>query len=421
MHLRGRRPRVPHHPPRLVAANALLLAATGSDRPSREAGSGEVDWDYLQRAADRQGVAPLVYDWLRRQPDVAVDAQAVEGLHEKYWAGHFRNRLLLEELHRVARAAAGLGIEVMPLKGAHLAPWLYRTPALRPLSDLDLLIHPRDIARLGGLLQSIGYAEVSHAPSYVDDQWLDLDSRDYCWFAIRQGFDSLIEYRVAPLELAVGRLTDLDEAYTAILRHHAREVWSRSMPTPDGAMRRQSPEDLLLHVATHMAAKHLDFRLIWLHDIARIVRGTHGFDWTYVAARSAELRMAAPVAAALEAARQYAAAPIDDAPIDAIVRTLGRPSRVSLEHRDLARLRRHVGELPQSDLSVGGPAIWPLGAALSRVRGVRSRLRVLRWVLLPGREYLEHRGTAGQGPGSRVAGSLKRLVLRARRPSGTRA
>lgn len=411
---------MPHHPPPFVAENALLLAAAASDLPPPDGRRGEVDWDYLQRAADRQGVAPLLYDWLRRHPAVTVDASVAEALHEKYWSGHFRNRLLLEELQRVARAAAAEGIEVMPLKGAHLAPWLYPAPALRPLSDLDLLIHPRDVARLGGLLQSMEYAEVSHAPSYVDDRWLDLDSRDYCWFAVRQGFDSLIEYRVAPLELAAGRLTDLDEAYTTVLRHHAREVWTRSTPSPDGAMRRQSPEDLLLHVATHLAAKHLDFRLVWLHDITRIVQGTPDLDWAYVAARSAELRMAAPVAAALEAARQYAAAPIDDAPIEDIVRTLGPPSRVSLEHRDLARLRRHVGELPRSDLSVGGPGIWPLGAALSRVRGVRSRLRVLRWVLLPGREYLEHRGTAGQGPGGRITGSLRRLLLRARRPTGTR-
>ncbi|MDH4064477.1 MAG: nucleotidyltransferase family protein, partial [Acidobacteriota bacterium] len=231
---------------RFVTENALLLAATRVDaRPAPSSGTG-LDWGYLRRAADRQGVAPLLYDWLRHHADVNVDAALAKSLHETYWSGHFRNRLLLEELQGVTRAAADLGIDIMPLKGAHLAPRLYPSPALRPLSDLDLLIHPRDVARLGALLQSMGYTEVGHAPSYVDDEWLDLDSRDYCWFAVRQGFDALIEYRVAPLELAVGRLTDLDEAYTGALRRHAQEVWTRSTPSADAAMRVQSLEDLLL-------------------------------------------------------------------------------------------------------------------------------------------------------------------------------
>ncbi|MCC7243543.1 MAG: nucleotidyltransferase family protein [Acidobacteria bacterium] len=409
------------HPSPFIEANALLLAAARAGEPASAPSIGaDLDWDYLGRAAERQGVAALLHDWLRRHPGAPVDAVCAEALHESYWSGHFRNRLLLEELQRVAQAAADLGIEIMPLKGAHLAPRLYPAPAFRPLSDLDLLIHPRDVARLGALLQSMGYAEVDHSPSYVDDEWLDLDSRDYCWFAIRQGFDALIEYRVAPLELAVGRLTDLDRAHTDALRRHAREVWTRSTRSPDGTMRVQSPEDLLLHVATHLAAKHLDFRLIWLHDLARIVLGTPELDWSYVITRSADLRMAAPVAAALEAARCYAGAPIADAPIDAIVETMGPPSSVSLAHRDLVRLRRHVDALPGLDLTFQGPGVWPLGSALSRVRGWRSRLRVLRWVLLPGRGYLEHRGTAGGGVLGRVTGSVKRLVLRARRPTAPR-
>ena len=128
--------------------------------------------------------------------------------------------------------------------------------ALRPLSDLDLLVHPRDIAAVGELLRSMEYEQTDSSPSYVDDEWLDLDSRDYCYFASRQGFDAFIEYRVAPLELAVARLTDLDAGYTQALRAHAQLVWTRGRFDVSGGWVRQSPEDLLLHVATHLAAKH---------------------------------------------------------------------------------------------------------------------------------------------------------------------
>jgi hypothetical protein len=358
-------------------------------------------------------VAPLLHAWFGRPPEIIADEATRGALHDAYWSAHFRNRLLLEELRTLLNVAGEAGIDVIPLKGARLAPHGYPTPVLRPLSDLDLLVRPRDVGRMAALLRERGYAEVDHAPSYVEDEWLDIESRDYCWFAVRQGFDALVEFRAAPLELAVGRLTDLDDAYTAALRRHATSVWERSSPSPDGAGRVMSPEDLLLHVTTHLAAKHLDFRLIWLHDIARIVAGSSRLDWDYLAARAKDLRVVAPVTAALEAARRYAGASITDAQMDGVRAGLGPPSAFSLAHRDLRRLMRHVDELPTADLTFEGPGVWPLGAALSRVRGVRARLRVLRWVLLPGREYLEHRGLAGgTGTFGALAGSAKRLAVR---------
>lgn len=398
----------------VTAENALLLATARVDAaPAPHCRS--LDWDYVLRAADRQGVLPLLYQWLRRHPDVAVDAAVMEALHEAYWRGHFRNRQLLEEFHRLAAAATAAGIAIMPLKGALLAQRFYDTPALRPLSDVDLLVHPRDVVPFGALLRSMGYDETAGAPSYVDDEWLDRDSRDHCYFAIRPGFDAFIEYRVAPLELAVGRLTDLDAGYTTALHRHRGEVWSRARASVDRRWQMQSPEDLLLHVATHLAAKHLDFRLIWLHDLARIAITTPALDWTYVAERSAALRVVAPVTAALDAARRHLGAPITEPQLAGLTRGLGRRSRLSLVQRDFARLQRHVDGLPGRDLTRDGPWAWPLGAALSRVRGWKARLRVLRWVMLPGGEYLQHRGTGGAGPLGRVAGSLKRLGLRVRR------
>ncbi len=393
--------------PRFTVENQLLIAASRlDDRPLATPADG-LDWAYVAAAAERQGVGPLLYQWLQRHPECAADADVRKALHEVYWHGHFRNRLFLAELDQLATAATNRGLALMPLKGALLAPQYYEQPALRPLSDIDLLVHPKDLAPFAALLREQGYAETGSSPSYVDDEWLDLDSQDYGWFASRVGFDSYIEYRVAPLELAVGRLTDLDADYTRALRDQSRDVWTRASRSRDGALWLQSPEDLLLHVATHMAAKHLHFRLIWLRDLALIVQRP-GLDWSYVASQSARLRMAAPIIAALEAARQYVGAPITDAQIAGLVATLGPASSLSLVHRDLTRLRAHVQTLPHRDLRNDGPWGWPLLAALSRVHGWPARLRILRWVVLPGADYLAHRGTAGTG----VIGSLKRLVRR---------
>lgn len=395
--------------------NALLFAAchVGTEATT-PVPSPPLDWTYVLRAADRQGVTPLLHEWLKRHPEVVVDEEWAHRVHDAYWASHFQNRLLLSELERVSHAASGAGIDLMPLKGATLATDYYPTPALRPLSDLDLLVRPHDADGLGRVLQALHYQEVAPSPSYVADRWLDDASRDHCWFATRDGFDVLIEYRTAPLELAVGRLTDLDPACTALLRQHAAEVWARAGAARDRTAigTRMSPEDLLLHVTSHLAAKHLDFRLIWLHDVARIVMGAPELDWDYVSRTSTHLRIAAPVSAALQAAAAWAGAPIRAEHLERVRAGLKARSVVALERRDYDRLCRHIASLGGGDLTAQGPGVWPLGAALSRVSGWLPRVRMLRWVALPDRAYLAHRGMPAESSLGYVAAWVRRCARR---------
>lgn len=398
-----------------VKENAFLLATCHvGTAPSKLPSSTALDWSYVVRAADRQGVAPLVHDWLRRHPEVKVDNPWADHLHHAYWTNHFRNKALLSELGRVSHAAAEAGIDLMPVKGASLATDYYPTPALRPLSDLDVLVRPHHIAGLSRVLRALGYGESEPPPSYIEHRWLDDESREHCWTAVRDGLDILIECRTVPLELAAGRLTDLDGALTAALRQHAAEVWIRAGAGRDRASggTPMSPEDLLLHVTTHFAAKHVDFRLIWLHDVARIVTGARAFDWDYVARTTAGLRVAAAVSAALEAAVRWIGAPIGAEPLRLVSAGLRARSVVALERWDYHRLCGYVASLAARDLTVEGPGVWPLGSALARVHGWRPRLRVLRWVGMPGRAYLAQPNRTIDGPLGYIAASARRYTRR---------
>jgi putative nucleotidyltransferase-like protein len=398
-----------------VRENAFLLAAchVGTPAPALEP-SASVDWPYVLRAADRQGVAPLLHDWLTRHPEVAVDKAWADHLHHAYWTNYFRNKVLLSELRRVCDAAAAAGIDLMPLKGASLATDYYPSPALRPLSDLDLLVRPHQIAGLSRVLRELHYQESETPPSYIEARRLHDQSREHCWTAAHDRLDVLIECRTAPLELAVGRLTDLDDALTASLRQHAADTWIRAAAVSDPASvgLRMSPEDLLLHVTTHLAAKHLDFRLIWLHDVARIVMRARDFDWQYFARTTAHFRVAAAVSTALEAAARWIDAPLETEPLRLVRAELRTRSIVALEHLEYQRLSAHVASLGDRDLTAAGPSVWPLGSALSRVSGWRPRLRVLRWVALPDRAYLEQRGTVRKGPLGYVAACARRYTRR---------
>lgn len=392
--------------------NALLFAACRLDGRGDEVASAPLDWEYVLRAADRQGVAPLLHDWLTRHSDVAPSKPSADRLYHAYWANHFRNRTLLSELARIAKAADGAGIAFMPLKGAILALDYYTVPALRPMSDLDLLVPVTHLDGMGGLLQSLGYHEAPPPPSYVDEGRLEAASREHQWVMARNGVTVVIEYRAEPMEPAVGQMTDLDDAFTTALGEHAAQIWARARPSPAGP--RMSPEDLLLHVAAHQGARHADFRLIWLHDLARIVtRNAARFDWDYVRANAWRLRVEGPVRAALEAAARWIDAPI---PVAELECGLTR-SRRRIERWEYRRLVEHVAGLGAADLTTEGPFVWRLGAAFVRLGGWRARLRGLRWAIFPSREFLVawHDRAAASGRLGYATASARRYASAAAR------
>ncbi|MFW2387028.1 MAG: nucleotidyltransferase family protein [Polyangiales bacterium] len=62
-----------------------------------------------------------------------------------------------------AEKLATRGIVVMPVKGALLQHWLYEDPSERPLTDVDLLVHPRSLQRAAELLEAGGYRRTCHS------------------------------------------------------------------------------------------------------------------------------------------------------------------------------------------------------------------------------------------------------------------
>ena len=401
--------------------NDLLLAACGGSWDSSAPGVQSSNWSYLCAAAERQGVAPVLHHWLQQHPEIPVPTDASIQLQNLYWAQHFRNRVMLQELDTLTDAASRAGIECIRLKGATLAVDYYATPALRPMSDLDLLVHLQDLDRMAHVLRTLAYVAVEATPSYAADAWLDRGSREHIWTKNRDGMEVLVEYRATALQPTVGRVGDLDGTLAFAVRTYTDAMWARAVRganTPSGR-RQPSREDLLLHVAAHLGAQHSDFRLIWLHDLRRIVSqpGT-AVDWDYVFAQAAALRIAAAVWAALKAAAHWIAAPIPAGVLDRL-HDVAASSSARLQEWERRRLDRHVAALGDADLTVSAPAVWPPLAALGRMRGWGPRLRTLRWAVFPSGEYLRHRG-ARPGALGHITTAARRWLLAVTRLSTDR-
>jgi hypothetical protein len=398
--------------------NVILLAAAHLAAPAIAVPVAGLDWAYLLRAADRQGLTPLLHIWFEERADLAAPAAVLAALRAGYWSSHFRNSALRTALVEVLRAAAAHGVPVMPLKGALLSARYYSEAALRPMSDLDLLVPPDFAEQFAAVLRELGYRETSPAPALLAERLRDPRHLERAFTRQEQGLTILLEYRSEALDPVLWQLTGLDVPLSAALQRHAARMWTRgTADTLGGApYTRISPEDLLLHVASHMATRHADLRLLWLHDLGRVLAADGArLDWDYLMQTARMLRLSAPVMVPLGAAVRWLGAP--GLPSSAHLRF--QPLLDRVEYRLL--LGRQQG-LPAADLAAPPPAeVVRKVLSLLRLRGLSARLRAVRWALVPGPEYLAlWRGDDDVRAGRAYAAVVvQRLVTLLRR--GTRA
>ena len=371
--------------------NTLLLAASRCPgaRPRPLAADGGYDWHYLLDAAERQGVSALLRQLLADDQTIAAPDWARAALDATYWGQHFRNRSLLESFTAVLAQAADEGLSIMPLKGAALVNGYYPVASLRPMSDLDLLVRPDDTERMADLLQDCGYTPATR-PVVASDS----GDMEYAYVSHRAEGAILIEYRSEPLDPINGFPVSLDAVLMARLREHAARMWERGRAGAyaDMPVVCIAPEDLLLHITSHLATRHAGFRLLWLHDVCRVlVAHPTEFDWRYFWAEAAILNLTVPVEAAFEAAYRWLDAPRPGGSGSRLPLVRGKdesllPSMTYVERRIAERA---VADLDRADMAVERQRAWPEAiSAFCRLTSVRAQGRVLLFFVIPSREYL---------------------------------
>ncbi len=374
--------------------NGLLFAVAQSPTAadSQVTCSEALDWDYVLDAANLHGISPLLFAAHRR--GLAMPERAADAVRSAYWITHFRNQTLLGELGEILNAAETHGIALMPLKGALLAPYYYPTPALRPMSDLDLLVGRGDMDALAALLVSRSHTATGNPSTMMDGDDRDPFHRERAFVKQLDGVPILIECRIEPLDPGVMAFIESDSALSARLREHVERMWARGRTgTLDGAMfTRLSPEDLILHVASHLTTRHANFRLLWLHDLCRIATRHEGeIDWSYVAEKARALRLNAPIFAAMQAAHDWLGAPIPVADLRPAFVPRRWAARAPVEAIEYGLLMRQVRAMRHADLTTRQSVIspWLILVSFLRLRGARAPARALRSIIVPSRPYMQ--------------------------------
>ena len=117
-----------------------------------------VDWAYVLWRAEFYRTTPLLFHHLTAADAIGALPLPARAYLES-WAAMSRARttVLFDELGFVIDHLQRAGIEFFLLKGCALASLLYPDPLLRPMLDLDIMVHPADLESARRLLFSLRY------------------------------------------------------------------------------------------------------------------------------------------------------------------------------------------------------------------------------------------------------------------------
>ena len=234
-----------------------------------------LDWDYLLKASIIHATAPLFYNGLsqmgRTRPDEKVVPEKIlEELKRLHEHSRTRNERLFQVIHDVGKTFEEAGLEVMGLKDTQLAWEVYPEIGLRPMGDIDLLIHPENYQDVAKALGTLGFEpiqayDLSYTVNYAwglafrrpwDGVWLDLQ-----WNVLQREFDVHSEGN---------------------FNFQMERMWSnaRAIFVKGTEIKVPNPEDMLFHLCLHLEG-HVYAELILFCDIAEMVQAYQGrLNWT---------------------------------------------------------------------------------------------------------------------------------------------
>lgn len=280
----------------------LRVAADEAGESRLETLSGS-DWDDLVAESVRFGLAPLLYHRLRTlHSDSPVPAEVTAKLRHLYLQSVGRATRLYHELGKMLGRLRQANIPVIALKGAHLAELVYRNTALRPMGDVDVLVHQDDLIRVEAALLGMGYAPIECHRQVAEDNY------DFVYrLPIR---DLFVEVHWNFLPSNYRSRLDIDGQWK-----RSRQVFIAGVEVSV-----LCPEDMLLYFCLHASTKHLfEMGLKPFCDIVETIRYYgNEIDWKQLQLRSERSGASKCVYLTLRLARELLGASVPDELMKAI-------------------------------------------------------------------------------------------------------
>lgn len=320
------------------------------------------DWKAALAHLERERVTPLLH---RITAGRDVFPAAIErAVAHSYRANSLRNLLRWHALSECLGQLAAARVPAIILKGAALAEVVYGNIGMRAMCDVDLLVHPHDVATVRGILEAQGYRldRVETHPGALTEHESELSfsrtghvnaSLDIHWSL----FDSPYYQRRMAMEWFWETAEPARIAHTDTLM--------------------LGPAAQVIHLCGHLGLHHQAEGLLWWHDIAEVlVVYRDRIDWDVLLARTRACNLVLPVRTVLTQLAAEWHAPVPDRVLAAL-----HAHTVSADEErvvtDLSSAQRAAGQRFLTDLRT--------------MTGWRQRLRFAWTNLFPSAAYMRQR------------------------------
>lgn len=245
----------------------------------RETLSRNLDWDTVTAMAADHATLPLLERNLHSVSPELVQTAAKERLATAARESAFRGLRLTAELINVLSVFESAHILALPYKGPIVAMQAYGDLALRPFDDVDILVPQRDMPKAHEAMMALGYrpslkwlasATAQNFPAAIPGEYKYYDADR----------DAIVEIHTERTLRHFPVVPDLDDFAR---RGVCVSLSGRKIPT-------LCPEDTLVALCIH-GAKDFWARLIWIVDIAEMIRAHPQLEWNRVWGRAESLRV----------------------------------------------------------------------------------------------------------------------------------
>jgi len=252
---------------KILACSTEMNPDSHQQQRMRQLMSHDVDVDHLINMAYREGLAGLLYKNLMKSGVLeTLGHQQRERLQTLYYQTVLSNLKLIHDLKEILHLLNQKKVKVVLLAGIALLQPIYDDIGLRPLTDIDLWVLPKDYASLTNILSSQGYERNHIYPNTFRKGSTIFDLHTQIPWADR--------IRASKMLLAKSQ----EHIYygTQVAHFEGQDVLCLSQ------------YDQVLFLSLH-ALKHNVSRLVWLVDIKSLLAGWKSSDWKALINRAREL------------------------------------------------------------------------------------------------------------------------------------
>lgn len=188
--------------------------------------TNDLDVNYLIKLCKNHSILPLLYVSLKKY-NIELTAEQEKFLSKSYQNAVFSEAVQESEKTMILASLCNNNIKCMPLKGSILK-YLYPSPELRTMSDLDILYEPGKAKLVNESLTSLGYKCIKSGGT--DD-----------------------EYHKPPFMNVEMHRIMVDGNFEAIADYYSN-IWDVVKPIKDGSfVYEMSLEDFYIHMVAHVA------------------------------------------------------------------------------------------------------------------------------------------------------------------------